>query len=147
VPLLIQGCAATIAPARTCSVCRIAVSRAALAAFSALISRFASAKACSDQPDKSALQIGHYAYGHMSANPTNSGHHLLTKEQLANYDQYLLDKVQLAEHLGMKVRGVEMLVKERKIPAMRIGHKTLRFSLPRVMRALEKFEVREVEKK
>jgi excisionase family DNA binding protein len=69
---------------------------------------------------------------------------LLTKEQLADYDHYLLDKEELAACLGLKVRGVEMLVKERKIPAMRIGYKTLRFSLPRVLRALQKFELKEV---
>jgi len=69
---------------------------------------------------------------------------LLSKEQLADFDHYLLDKFELAPHLGVTVRGVEMLVKERKIPVLRIGHKTLRFSLPRVLAALQKFEQKEV---
>ncbi len=80
----------------------------------------------------------------MNANKCSPEQYLLSKEQLANHEQYLLNKAQLAERLNLKVRSVDMLVKERKIPAMRIGHKTLRFSLPRVLAALKKFELKEV---
>jgi hypothetical protein len=81
----------------------------------------------------------------MNSNNRSSDRLPLTKQQLADQDQYLLDKVQLAERLNLKVRGVEWLVKQRRIPAMRIGHKILRFSWPRVLRALQKFEQREVQ--
>jgi excisionase family DNA binding protein len=70
---------------------------------------------------------------------------LLTKQQLADYDRYLLTKQQLAERLGLKVRGVESLVERRKIPALRISGRCVRFSWPRVLAALQKFEFKEIE--
>ena len=74
----------------------------------------------------------------------NDDQYLVTKQQLADYDQYLLTKQQLAERLGLKVRGVESLVERRKIPALRISGKCVRFSWPRVLSALQKFELKEL---
>lgn len=76
----------------------------------------------------------------MSANQSNSEAPLLTKEQLANYDEYLLTKKELADRLRMKVRGIEFWVQQRKIPVLRIIGKCVRFSWPAVRRALQKYE-------
>jgi hypothetical protein len=59
-------------------------------------------------------------------------------------DQLLLTKEQLAERLGLKVRGVESLVLQRKIPVLRISGRCVRFSWPRVLAALQKFEEKEL---
>jgi excisionase family DNA binding protein len=59
-------------------------------------------------------------------------------------DQYLLTKQELAERLGLKIRGVESLVERRKIPALRISGRCVRFSWPRVLAALAKFEIKEI---
>lgn len=53
---------------------------------------------------------------------------------------HLLTKQQLADRLGLKVRGVESLVAHRKIPILRISGRMARFSWPHVMAALSKFE-------
>jgi excisionase family DNA binding protein len=57
---------------------------------------------------------------------------------------FLLTKQQLADRLGLKVRGIESLVGARKIPALRISGRCVRFSWPRVLAALNKFEMKEV---
>lgn len=56
----------------------------------------------------------------------------------------LLTKTQLAEKLGTTKRQVECLVAAKKIPVIRMGHRTARFSLPRVLAALEKLTTREI---
>jgi hypothetical protein len=56
----------------------------------------------------------------------------------------LLDKKQLAERLKLQVRGVESLMKARKIPFMRVTNKIVRFSWPRVEAALANYEVKAV---
>ena len=56
----------------------------------------------------------------------------------------LLTKAQLAERLNLTPRGVECLTRARKIPAIKLGHRTLRYSWPRVCQALAKREVREI---
>ena len=58
----------------------------------------------------------------------------------------LLNKEELRQRLHLtSVRGVDEMVKRRKIPVIRIGHRTVRFSWPDVEAALEKFTVRAVE--
>jgi excisionase family DNA binding protein len=59
-------------------------------------------------------------------------------------DEILLDKEQIAARLGIKKRGVECLVAARKIPVIRISGRCVRFSWPRVLAALAKFEVKEI---
>jgi excisionase family DNA binding protein len=56
----------------------------------------------------------------------------------------LLNKVQLAERLGIEARSIEKLVRSRKIPVIRLGHRTVRFSWPKVEEALNKLTVEAV---
>jgi hypothetical protein len=58
----------------------------------------------------------------------------------------LMNKQELAERLGLKVRGVESLVRARRIPVLRITNKIVRFSWPRVEAALANFEVKPISK-
>jgi hypothetical protein len=44
----------------------------------------------------------------------------------------------------MTPRGVECMTRSRIIPVIKLGHRTLRYSWPRVCQALAKREVREV---
>ena len=58
----------------------------------------------------------------------------------------LLNKEELRQRLHLtSVRGVDEMIKRRKIPVIRIGHRTVRFSWPDVEAALEKLTVRAVE--
>jgi len=59
-------------------------------------------------------------------------------------DDYLLNKDQLAERLGLKRRGVECLIAAKKIPVLKISGRCVRFSWPKVQAALAKFEIKEV---
>jgi hypothetical protein len=56
----------------------------------------------------------------------------------------LLDKKELSARLHTGVRGVEELIKRKKIPVLRLGHRTVRFDWPKVVAALAKLEVKEV---
>ena len=58
----------------------------------------------------------------------------------------LIDKKELADRLGLKVRGIESLVKARRIPVLRITAKTVRFDWPRVQAALAGYEVKAISK-
>jgi excisionase family DNA binding protein len=62
-----------------------------------------------------------------------------------NPDPLLLTKQQLADRLGLNVRSVEVWVAQRKIPALKISGRCVRFSLPRVLAALQKFELKALE--
>ena len=55
-----------------------------------------------------------------------------------------LNKVELAERLGIKKRGIEELMRRRKIPFLTLGHRTVRFFWPAVEQALARFEHRAV---
>jgi excisionase family DNA binding protein len=48
----------------------------------------------------------------------------------------LITKAELAKDLGVGCRTIESWVAERKIPFVRMGHRTLRFCLDDVRRAL-----------
>jgi hypothetical protein len=57
----------------------------------------------------------------------------------------MLTKEQLRERLNLpSTRMVDELVKKRKIPCLKLGHRTVRFSLPKVLAALAKFELKAV---
>ena len=57
----------------------------------------------------------------------------------------LLDKKELRQALNLpSTRMVDELVRRRKIPCIRLGHRTLRFKLEAVEAALEKLTVQEV---
>lgn len=60
------------------------------------------------------------------------------------HNRTLLDKIQLAALLNTTPRGVECMTRARKIPVIKLGYRTLRYSWPRVCEALAKREVREV---
>jgi excisionase family DNA binding protein len=63
----------------------------------------------------------------------------------APVDQFtLLDKHTLAQRLGVSPDGVLKLVAMRQIPAIKLGHRTMRFSWPAVERALAKLTISEV---
>jgi hypothetical protein len=54
----------------------------------------------------------------------------------------LLDKEELRQKLGLEsIRGVDELIRKKKIPVIRIGHRTVRFSWPKVEAALERLTV------
>jgi hypothetical protein len=57
----------------------------------------------------------------------------------------LLDKEQLRQKLNLiSIRGVDELVRRRKIPCVRLGHRTVRFSWPAVEAALKRLTVKEI---
>ena len=56
-----------------------------------------------------------------------------------------LDKEGLRLRLNLEsTRAVDELVRRRKIPVVRLGHRTVRFSWPEVRAALDKLTVKEV---
>lgn len=62
------------------------------------------------------------------------------------YSQPLLNKKQLQERLNLaSARGVDELVRRRKIPVLRLGHRTLRFDWLAVCKALAKLEIQAVQ--
>jgi hypothetical protein len=59
--------------------------------------------------------------------------------------QELIDKKELRQRLNLpSVRMVEQLMRKRKIPYVRLGYKTVRFSWPKVLAALERFEYKAI---
>lgn len=58
----------------------------------------------------------------------------------------LWTKREAANYLGITVRGVEAMVKARRIPVIRLGHRTVRFAKARIDEALAKLETSEVAK-
>lgn len=59
-------------------------------------------------------------------------------------DTELLTKSQLAERMHLTVRGVENLMKNGRIPVIRLSSRCVRFSWPKVEQHLEKFTVKAV---
>jgi excisionase family DNA binding protein len=55
-----------------------------------------------------------------------------------------LNKLELAERLGITRHGVEELMRRRKIPFLTLGHRTVRFYWPAVERALCRLEHRAI---
>jgi len=53
----------------------------------------------------------------------------------------LLTKKELAAELKTPVTGVQALPRERKIPRLRLGRRTVRYILAAVLAARKKFEV------
>ncbi len=58
-------------------------------------------------------------------------------DDLIGYDE-------LARRLDTTRRGAECLVRRRVIPCVKLGHRTVRFSWPRVLEAIAKREVQAV---
>ena len=74
-----------------------------------------------------------------------TGLELLDREQLAHLE--LLDREQLARVIGLSPRTVSTLKKEKKIPFLRLSARCHKFVLADVLRALQRFEIREVGRK
>jgi hypothetical protein len=59
-----------------------------------------------------------------------------------------LTKEQLRDRLNLpNTRMVDELMRKRKIPFLKLGHRTTRFDFPKVMAAAEKFEFKAVGQK
>lgn len=57
----------------------------------------------------------------------------------------LIDKRELKEALGLtSTRIIDSWVRRRMISCIRLGHRTLKFSLPQVLEDLARFEVKAV---
>jgi excisionase family DNA binding protein len=56
----------------------------------------------------------------------------------------LVKKCEIARALQVSLRSVDNLIRDRRIPVVRIKPRLVRFDLLKVQRALEKYEVREV---
>lgn len=57
----------------------------------------------------------------------------------------LSTKKEIANLLHMTVRGVDCLVARKKIPVLKISRKCVRFDAERVIAALNKFEIEEIQ--
>jgi hypothetical protein len=61
----------------------------------------------------------------------------MNREKLVGYEQ-------LAVETGIPVRTLRSLVYRKVIPVVRLGHRTVVFSVTNVMRSLSRYEVRAV---
>jgi hypothetical protein len=60
-------------------------------------------------------------------------------------DERFLDKEGLRKKLNLRsTRNVDELMLAKRIPFLRLGHRTVRFDWPKVERALARLEVKEV---
>ena len=58
----------------------------------------------------------------------------------------LIDKEELRRRLNLpSVRMVEELMRKRKIPFVKLGHRTVRFSWPKVLAAITSLEQRAID--
>jgi hypothetical protein len=56
----------------------------------------------------------------------------------------LLNIFELSKAKGRPVRQIRTFVEQRKIPYLKVGHRTLLFDPEKVERALARFEIKEV---
>ncbi len=62
---------------------------------------------------------------------------------IAVYEQRFIDKKELRKRLSLpSTRAVDELMRAKRIPFLRLGHRTVRFDWPKV-EALARFEVKE----
>jgi excisionase family DNA binding protein len=59
----------------------------------------------------------------------------------------LINKKELAQRLGLSVRGVECLMARKALPFYRLGHRTVRFDEREVGQALEEMKVEAVRRR
>lgn len=57
-------------------------------------------------------------------------------------NQSLLTKQEIAERLGVGVRAVDGMVRAKRIPFIRLGHRTLRFNWSEVEKAVAAYVVK-----
>jgi excisionase family DNA binding protein len=56
----------------------------------------------------------------------------------------LISKKQIAKLLSVSVRTIDNWVRQKRIPVHRFSSRCIRFNPPKVLSALDKFEIREV---
>jgi hypothetical protein len=66
---------------------------------------------------------------------------------MATDELALLKRPQLAKAINVSPRSIDNFVAQKKIPAIRISARCVRFHLPSVLAALRKFEVKEANAK
>ena len=59
---------------------------------------------------------------------------------MAGHSRDYLNKLELAERLGITRRNVEEMMRRRKIPFIALGHRTVGFFWPAVEKALGRLE-------
>jgi hypothetical protein len=64
--------------------------------------------------------------------------------EAAAEDSGLSKKPAVARAAAVSVRTVDDWIREKRIPVIRLGPRCVRFSIPAVLRALGRFEVKEV---
>ncbi|MCX6968080.1 MAG: excisionase family DNA-binding protein [Verrucomicrobia bacterium] len=57
---------------------------------------------------------------------------------------HYLNKLEVAERLGTTKRGVEEMMRRRKIPFLKLGHRTVRFDWTAVEKAVARLEYKAV---
>lgn len=55
----------------------------------------------------------------------------------------LLNIQELSAEINLPVRTIRTLLQKRRVPCIKLGHRTMRFNPAKVMAALDRFEVRE----
>ena len=61
-----------------------------------------------------------------------------------NSSEQLITEAELMAAIRLpNVHAVRLLRYKKKIPYVKMGHRTIRYSLPKVLKALEKLEVKE----
>ena len=63
---------------------------------------------------------------------------------MQTHERKLVNIAGLSERRGIPIRTVRSLMAARKIPFLKVGHRTIFFDLEEVDRALQRFEVQEV---
>ena len=64
--------------------------------------------------------------------------------EMQTLERKLVNIAGLSERRGIPIRTVRSLMSARKIPFLKVGHRTIFFDLEEVDRALRRFEVREI---
>jgi excisionase family DNA binding protein len=65
-------------------------------------------------------------------------------DSAANGHRTLISKKQIAKLLSVSARTIDNWVREKRIPVHRFSSRCIRFNPPKVLSALDKFEIREV---
>ena len=74
----------------------------------------------------------------------HSGKSVPAIESAALDSEKLLTRRELAKRLGLSPRSISNLQARKQIPFVRLSARCVRFDVVRVLRALSKFEIREV---
>jgi excisionase family DNA binding protein len=69
---------------------------------------------------------------------------IVPKTRLPDDSDHLADLHGVARRLGVSTRYVQILVRRKVIPVIRLGRRCTRFDLDGVMHAVKKFEIHEV---